>query len=87
VNAVPFGMLVQRLVVVWYHLAGHSTRVVDEHRQRARWYTTKTHPSYQDMPIKLRRVLIAAQFYADPLVEPTPEQIQAIRPAWADAAA
>jgi hypothetical protein len=39
------------------------------------------------MLIKLRRVLIAAQFCADPLVEPTPEQIQAVRLAWADAAA
>jgi hypothetical protein len=39
------------------------------------------------MLIKLRRVLIAAQFSADPLVEPTLEQIQAIRLAWADSAA
>lgn len=83
----PFAMLVQSLVIVWYHLAGHSPRVVEEHRQRARWYTTKTQPSYHDMLIKLRRVLIAAKFRADPLVQPTPEQIQAIRLAWADAAA
>jgi hypothetical protein len=39
------------------------------------------------MLTKLRRVLIAAQFRADPLVEPTREQIQAIRLAWADATA
>ena len=32
-------------------------------------------------------VLIAAQFRAAHLVEPTPEQIRAIRLAWADAAA
>lgn len=83
----PFAMLVQSLVIVWYHLAGHSPRVVEQYRQRARWYTAKTQPSYQDMLIKLRRVLIAAQFRADPLVEPTPEQIQAIRMAWVDAAA
>lgn len=56
----PFGMLTPSLVIIWCHLAGHSPRVVDEHRQRARWYTTKTHPSYQDMITKLRRVLIAA---------------------------
>jgi len=83
----PFGMLVQSLVIVWYHLAGHSPHVVEERRQRTRWYATKTHPSYQDMLLKLRRVLIAAQFRADPQVDPTLEQIHAIRLAWADAAA
>lgn len=71
-------MLVQSLVILWYHLAGHSPRVVDERRQRARWYTTKTHPSYSDMLTKLRRVLIAAQYRADPQVDATSEQIQAI---------
>ncbi|AHH97100.1 hypothetical protein BC739_009187 [Kutzneria viridogrisea] len=39
------------------------------------------------MLTKLRRVLIAAQFRADLTDDPTPEQIQAIRLAWADAAA
>ncbi|GAA0616883.1 hypothetical protein GCM10010174_38640 [Kutzneria viridogrisea] len=37
----PFVMLAQSLVVVWYHLAGHSPKVVADHRHRARWYTTK----------------------------------------------
>jgi len=39
------------------------------------------------MVIKLRRDLIASEYRADPKVDPTPEQIQAIRLAWADAAA
>jgi hypothetical protein len=39
------------------------------------------------MIVKLRRVLIAAQYRADPGIDPTPEQIQSIRLAWADAAA
>jgi hypothetical protein len=86
-RTVPFGLQVQTLVVIWYHLAGHSPKVISEHRNRARWYTTKTHPSYHDMIIKLRRVLIAAQYRADPALEPTPEQIQTIRLAWADVAA
>jgi hypothetical protein len=60
---------------------------VTEHHRRARWYATKTHPSYQDMLIKLRRVLIVTEYRADPQVDPTLEQIQAIRLAWADAAA
>ncbi len=84
---VASGLQVQTLVVVWYHLAGHSPKVISEHRNPARWNTTKTHPSYHDMLIKLRRVLIAAQYRADPALPPTPEQIQAIRLAWADAAA
>ena len=58
-----------------------------EHRRRARWYATKTHPSYHDMLIKLRRILIANEYRGDPQVDPTPEQIQAIRLAWAHAAA
>jgi hypothetical protein len=77
----------QSLVIIWYHLAGHSPGVVAEHRARAPWYATKTHPRYHDMITKLRRVLIAAQYRADPQVEPTPEQIRTIRLAWADAAA
>jgi hypothetical protein len=86
-RTVPFGLLAQSLVIVWYHLAGHHPAVVTDRRARARWYTTKTHPSYQDMLIKLRRVLITAQYRADQAPEPTPEEIQAIRLAWADAAA
>jgi hypothetical protein len=39
------------------------------------------------MITKLRRVLIAAQFGADPQVDPSPEQIHAIALAWADVAA
>jgi hypothetical protein len=76
---VPFGLQTQTLVVIWYHLAGHSPKVISEHRIRARWYTTKTHPSYHDMIVKLSRVLIAAQYRADPALEPTPEQIQTTR--------
>jgi hypothetical protein len=86
-RTVPFGLQAQTLVVIWYHLAGHSPRVISEHRNRARWYTTKTHPSYHDMVVKLRRVLIAAQYRADRTQELTPEQIQTIRLAWANSAA
>jgi hypothetical protein len=46
----------------------------------ARWYTTKTHPSYHDMLTKLRRVLIAAQYRADLAGDLTPEQIHTM--AW-----
>lgn len=71
-RTVPFGLFAQSVVIIWYHLAGHHPAVVAEHRRRARWYVSKTHPSYQDMLVKLRRVLIAAEYRADPLVDPTP---------------
>lgn len=86
-RTVPFGLLVQTLAIVWYHLVGHSPKVVAEHRGRARWYTTKTHPSYLDMLVKLRRVLIASQYCVDPTDAPTPEQIHTIRLAWANTTA
>jgi DDE superfamily endonuclease len=86
-RTVPFGLLTQSLVIVWYHLAGHHPAVVTDRRARARWYVTKTQPSYHDMLAKLRRVLIAAQYRADQAPEPTPQEIQTIRLAWADAAA
>jgi hypothetical protein len=45
------------------------------HRARARWYTTKTEPSYDDMAVKLRRVIIAARFRG-----PCPEQATRKKP-------
>ena len=71
-RTVPFGLQAQTLVVIWYHLAGHSPGVISEHRNR--WYTTKTHPSYHDMIVKLHRVLIAAQYRADPTWNPPPNK-------------
>jgi hypothetical protein len=71
-RTVPFGLFTQSLVIIWYHLAGHHPAVVTEHRRRARWYATKTHPSYHDMLVKLRRVLIAAEYRADPQGQPYP---------------
>lgn len=73
-RTVSFGLLTQSLVIVWYHLAGHHPTVVTDRRARARWNTTKTHPSYQDMLVKLRGVLIAAQYRVDPAPELTPQE-------------
>lgn len=70
-------------MIVWYHLAGHHPNVVRDRRDRAPWYTTKRHPSYLDMIVKLRRVLIATQYQAEVPSQPTPEEIHAVRLAWA----
>ncbi|GAA5179100.1 hypothetical protein GCM10023322_08060 [Rugosimonospora acidiphila] len=61
-RTVPFGLYTQSLVIIWYHLAGHHAHLVRDRRDRAPWYTTKKYPSYLDMIVKLRRVLIAAQY-------------------------
>ncbi|WP_050564795.1 IS701 family transposase [Salinispora arenicola] len=86
-RTVPFRLYTQSVVIVWYHLAGHHPNVVRDRRDRAPWYTTKRHPSYLDMIVKLRRVLIAAQYQAEVPSQPTPEEIHAVRLAWAQAAA
>jgi hypothetical protein len=61
-RTVPFGLICFSVVPVWYALHGHAPEDVINRRTRARWYTTKTEPSYDDMIVKLRRVIIAARF-------------------------
>ena len=58
----PFGLICFSVVTLWCALHGHAPDDVATHRIRARWYTAKTEPSYDDMTIKLRRVIIAARF-------------------------
>jgi hypothetical protein len=67
---VPFGLICFSVVTLWYALHGHAPDEVAGHRAQARWYTTKTEPSYSDMAVKLRRVIIAARFRG-----PCPEQV------------
>jgi hypothetical protein len=86
-RTVPFALFTQSIVITWYHLAGHHPSIASSRRDRAPWYTTKTCPSYLDMIVKLRRVLIAAQFNPGVPRQPTPEEIRAVHLAWAQAAA
>lgn len=86
-RTVPFGLYTQSTVIIWYHLAGHHPAVVRDHRDRAPWYTTKRYPSYLDMIVKLRRVLIAAQYQPEAPDQPTHEEIHTVQLAWAQAAA
>jgi len=85
-RTVPFGLYTQSVVIIWYHLAGHHPSVVRDRRDHAPWYATKRHPSYLDMIVKLRRVLIAAQYQPEVPDQPTPDEIRAVRLAWAQAA-
>ena len=68
-------------------MTGHHPNVVRDRRDHAPWYTTKKRPSYLDMIVKLRRVLIAAQYQPEVPGQATPEEISAVRLAWAQAAA
>jgi len=85
-RTVPFALATQSIVIIWYHLAGHHPAIARDRRHRAPWYTTKTCPAYIGMIVKLRRVLIAAQFHPGVARQPTPEEIHAIHLAWAQAA-
>lgn len=51
------------------------------------WYRDKTQPSVADMLIKLRRVIIAAQFRRTHPQPATPAEIHTMRLAWAGIAA
>jgi hypothetical protein len=86
-RTVPFALFTQSIVITWYHLAGHSPAVARGRCERTPWYATKACPSYLDMIVKLRWVLIAAQFRPGVPRPPTPEEIHAVHLAWAGAAA
>jgi hypothetical protein len=62
-----------------HHIAGHHPTVIRDRRDRAPWYTTKRHPSYLDMIVKLRQVLIATQYQPEVVGRPTSEEIRAVR--------
>jgi hypothetical protein len=86
-RTVPFALIAQSLVVLWYTLHGHQPDTITERRNQAPWYRDKTQPSYLDMITKLRRVLIAARFRAGRTTNPTPQETLAVHQAWAEAAA
>src|SRR5439155_24115197 len=56
-RTVPFGLITQTLVVLWYATTGHHPDDATTRRAAAPWYTSKTQPAYLDMIVKLRRVL------------------------------
>lgn len=83
-RTVPFQLAGQAITTCWYAVAGHDPADVSDHRSRAPWYKTKAQPSTAD---KLRRVIIAARFRPSRPDQPTLQEINALRLAWADLAA
>jgi hypothetical protein len=86
-RTVPFGMLVQSMVIVWYALSGYHPEDVAVRRQAEPWYEAKTEPSFEDMIVKLRRTLIAARFSAVRPGQTDPELLRDYALACAAAAA
>ncbi|MEU2004061.1 hypothetical protein ACH47B_23290 [Rhodococcus sp. NPDC019627] len=63
-RTVPFGFLVQTLVIVWYATCGYHRDDLVGRLAAEPWYPGKTEPAFEDMLAKLRRTLIAARFSA-----------------------
>jgi predicted RNA-binding Zn-ribbon protein involved in translation (DUF1610 family) len=65
-RTVPFGFLVQSLLIVWYARSGYDPADVGLRRLLCPWYRTKHEPAAAGMPAKLRREFLKARFSADP---------------------
>ena len=70
------------LIICWYTRHGHHPADIDDRRAAQPWYRTKTEPAFEDMLIKLRRVLIAARISGSRPAQPTDDQIRAVLAAW-----
>lgn len=86
-RTVPFGMLIQSLVVIWYALHGYHPDDAHHRRLAQPWYRTKTEPSFEDMITKLRKTLIVARFTPASPAQPNPDQLHDYALACAAAAA
>jgi hypothetical protein len=86
-RTVPFGMLVQSLVIVWYAVSGYHPEVVDTRRRAEPWYDLKSEPSFEDMITKLRKAIIVARFSGVDRGQPDPEILRDYELACAAAAA
>jgi DDE superfamily endonuclease len=63
-RTVPFGFLVQSLLIVWYARFGYDPADVGLRRLLCPWYRTKQEPAAADMLAKLRREFLKARFSA-----------------------
>jgi hypothetical protein len=86
-RTVPFGMIVQSMIVVWYALYGYDPADVTDRAIAQPWYRTKTEPSFEDMILKLRKTIIAARFTTVTPGQPDPDLLHDYALACAAAAA
>jgi len=74
-RTVPFGFLIQTLLVLWYTRCASDPADIDRRRQLCPWYRTKTTPSAADMLTRLRREFLTARISAIRPGQPDPDQI------------
>ena len=74
-RTVPFGFLIQSLLIVWYTAFAYDPADIDLRRRLCPWYRTKTSPSAADMLARLRREFPHARFSADKPGQDHPDQI------------
>jgi hypothetical protein len=86
-RTVPFGMIIQSLVIVWYATAGYHPDDTLARRLAQPWYKTKTEPSFEDMINKLRKALIVTRFTPISPGQPDPDLLHDYALACAAAAA
>ena len=65
-RTVPFGFLIQTLLITWYARAGYHPGDISRRRLLCPWYRTKNEPAAADMLGKLRREFLKARFSAIP---------------------
>ncbi len=63
-RTVPFGFLVQSLLICWYAHSGYDPADIGRRRLLCPWYRTKHEPAVADMLAKLRREFLKARFSA-----------------------
>jgi hypothetical protein len=63
-RTVPFGFLIQTLLIVWYTVFAYDPADIDRRRRLCPWYRTKTSPSAADMLARLRRDFLQARICA-----------------------
>ncbi len=56
-RTVPFGFLIQTLLITWYARSACDPADIERRRRDCPWYLTKTAPSAGDMAARLRRDL------------------------------
>ena len=81
-RTVPFALLVQALVVLWYAGHGDPAAHLAAARAAAPWYTTKTEPAYADMHAALARAITAARISPTSTDRPSDDEIRAVLAAW-----
>jgi len=64
-RTVPFGFLVQSLLICWYARCAYDPADIDRRRRLCPWYRSKTEPSPADMLARLRREFLKARFSAN----------------------